>query len=72
MQCPTCKEELAGRKYRYQCKACGDEFKVEFECEVCGGTPEVLAGCGSVSFYCSTCRTVKSRESMNKRFTPGV
>ena len=68
MECPQCGSNLTGRKYKYHCESCGARYEVEFTCEVCGDVPELLAGCGSVSFYCSRCRTVKSRSSMKKNY----
>jgi hypothetical protein len=68
MECPQCGSSLSGRKTLYRCESCGARYEVEFTCDVCGDVPELLEGCGSVSFYCSRCRAVKSRSSMNKNY----
>ncbi|MDC7225237.1 MAG: zinc-ribbon domain-containing protein [Spirochaetales bacterium] len=68
MQCPECSGELQGRSSRYTCKNCGAKWKVTFRCEQCGELPKVAASCGAVSFFCDTCNSLKSRESMDKEF----
>ena len=34
----------------------------EYYCPDCGHKLEVLAGCGSVSYFCNTCKLVISRK----------
>ncbi len=68
MICPECSSELEGRGSHYKCGSCGQKWIVTFTCEVCGELPQVLASCGAVSFFCNTCNSLKSRESMNKEF----
>lgn len=68
MLCPSCNEKIDGRGSHYTCSGCGAKWKVTFSCEVCGNLPAVAASCGAVSFFCETCNSLKSRESMNKDF----
>ncbi len=69
MDCPECKGKLNGAGNSYTCSGCGTSWEISFTCEKCGSTPEVISSCGSVSFFCETCKTVKSRETMDKSFT---
>ncbi len=69
MKCPECTGQLEGKGSHYTCSGCGKKWKITFTCEVCGNLPKVASGCGAISFFCETCNTLKSRESMNKEFT---
>ncbi len=68
MNCPECSGDLEGKGSHYTCSSCKTRWKVTFTCEVCKNLPSVLAGCGAVSFFCDTCNSLKSRESMDKDF----
>ncbi|MDC7224837.1 MAG: zinc-ribbon domain-containing protein [Spirochaetales bacterium] len=70
MKCPECQGELNGAGHDYECTNCHKEWKVDFLCEECHNPPEELKSCGSVSFFCQSCKKLKSREAMEKRFTP--
>jgi hypothetical protein len=69
MECPDCKGTLKGGGYSYSCESCGKSWKVDFVCETCYNTPELIDSCGSSTFFCKTCKRVKSRESMDKSLT---
>ncbi len=69
MECPECKGKLDGGGNSYACKSCGVEWQVDFSCEICHGKPEMESHCGAVTFFCQSCRKLKSRESMDKTFT---
>ncbi len=68
MTCPECEGTLTGNGSHYRCESCEAKWKVTFTCEVCKNLPSVAASCGAVSFFCETCNTLKSRESMDKDF----
>jgi len=69
LNCPSCRGDLEGRKQDYTCRGCGARWAASFTCDVCGNVPEVIEGCGSVSFFCPGCRTLKSRDAMNVSYT---
>ena len=68
MLCPECNHEISGKGSHYTCGGCGQKWKITFSCEVCGNLPTIIPSCGAVSFFCESCKSVKSRESMNKEF----
>ena len=68
MLCPNCNQQIEGSGSHYKCSSCGQKWKITFKCEVCGELPTVMASCGAVSFFCETCSSLKSRESMDKEF----
>jgi len=68
MVCPDCNGTLKGAGNLYSCSECGSRWEVSFKCEVCTNTATIMSSCGSVSFFCETCKKLKSRESMNKEF----
>lgn len=68
MECPHCRAELNGAGNSYRCPSCKREWEVRFRCDVCGEVPKLLAGCGSASFFCENCKSLKSRRSMEKEF----
>jgi hypothetical protein len=69
MECPECKGRLNGAGNSYTCAECGLNWQVDFACDVCHETPEMDSHCGSVSFFCKSCKKLKSRETMEKTFT---
>ena len=69
MNCPDCGEKLYGKGSSYRCMACDTKWEVEFSCEICGEEPENVGCCGTVSFFCKKCKSLKSRESMNRKFS---
>ncbi len=69
MKCPECQGDLTGNGNKYVCKECDTIWNIDFTCEKCGEKPSLLSSCGSASFFCDTCKVMKSRESMNKKFT---
>ncbi len=70
MECPDCKGTLKGGGNNYSCPSCGKKWKVDFICEICYNKPETIESCGSSGFFCKTCKQAKSREAMDKTFTP--
>lgn len=36
----------------------------QYYCPDCGDKLEVIAGCGSVSYFCNTCKLIISRKSI--------
>ncbi len=69
MNCPDCQGELKGNGNKYQCQECETLWQIDFTCDVCGSTPSLLSSCGSVSFFCDSCKSMKSRSSMEKKYT---
>jgi len=69
MKCPKCDADLKGSGSRYTCPECRVDYVVRFTCRKCGSEPEELAACGSVGFFCPTCKELRSRTAMDKEFT---
>lgn len=69
MNCPECGGKLMGRAAVYTCQGCYKEWKVDFQCAACGSEPEIVQSCGAVTFFCTTCKAIQSRESMKKFFS---
>ncbi|MDF1567224.1 MAG: zinc-ribbon domain-containing protein [Spirochaetaceae bacterium] len=68
MNCPKCQTEMKGIGSRYNCPACHTEYQVKFTCRVCGSEPEEISSCGSVGYFCPSCRELRSRTSMDKDY----
>ena len=69
MNCPECQGKLEGGGNSYTCTQCGIDWHVDFACEVCHEKPEQESHCGAVSFFCRSCKKLKSRETMEKTFS---
>lgn len=68
--CPHCHQAIDGGAS--PCPHCAQPILWNAHCDSCDGLLEKLAACGSVSYFCPACNSLKSRRSLTWRLNAGV
>lgn len=72
--CPQCETSLDwcsnGKlgKGNYACPQCQVLFLKQYDCPDCGEDIDKLQACGSVSFFCKSCNSLKSKSRVKGYF----